>query len=92
MCRGPTLARSELRLTEAAISALRGHLERQVAQIESLGDLYRDQGLVFASEVGTPINPSNLRKRSFARLLKTARLPPVRFHDLYSWSRWCGTP
>ncbi len=46
------------------------------------GDLYQDQGLVFASEAGTLINPSKLRRRSFAPLLKRAGLPPVRFHDL----------
>jgi integrase len=50
--------------------------------MERLGDLYRDQGLVFTTEVGTPINPSNLRKRSFAPLLQKASLPHLRFHDL----------
>ncbi len=49
---------------------------------ERIGDLYRDEGLVFASEVGTLMNPTNLRKRSFASLLKRAKLPPIRFHDL----------
>lgn len=28
------------------------------------------------------INPSNLRQRSFAPLLKKAKLPQIRFHDL----------
>ncbi len=43
---------------------------------------YDDQGLVFTMEAGTLINPSNLRQRSFAPLLKKAGLPYVRFHDL----------
>jgi integrase len=77
-----TKSRRTINLTEAAVLALSEHLTRQVDQIESLGDLYRDEGLVFASEVGTLMNPSNLRKRSFARLLKKAHLPPIRFHDL----------
>ena len=34
------------------------------------------------SEVGTLINPTNLRQRSFASLLKRAGLPKIRFHDL----------
>jgi integrase len=51
-------------------------------RIEALGDLYGDQGLVFTSEAGTPINPSNLRQRSLAPLLKKAGLPHIRFHDL----------
>ncbi len=44
--------------------------------------LWEDHGLVFPSEAGTIINPTNLRKRSFARLLARAGLPKVRFHDL----------
>jgi integrase len=75
-------SRRTIRPTEAAVRALREHLDRQLGQIERLGDLYWDQGLVFASEVGTPMNPSNLRKRSFTSLLKRARLPQIRFHDL----------
>ncbi len=51
-------------------------------EIERLGDLYRDDGLVFTTEVGTLINPSNLRKRSSASLLKRAKLRRIRFHDL----------
>jgi integrase len=37
--------------------------------------------LVFCSEAGTPINPSNLNAQ-FDRLLKKAELPHVRFHHL----------
>lgn len=44
--------------------------------------LYQPGGLIFATEAGTIINPSNLRNRSFKPLLKRAGLPPVRFHDL----------
>lgn len=75
-------SRRTIRLTDAAVRALREHLARQIGYLERLGDLYRDEGLVFASEVGTPLNPSNLRRRSFAALLKRAGLPRVRFHDL----------
>ena len=64
------------------MEALRTHLERQLEDIERLGDLYRDHGLVFTSEVGTLINPTNLRRRSFAPLLERAGLPRIRFHDL----------
>src|SRR5215213_2128082 len=69
-------------LTGAASRALEEHLGHQLKEMERLGDLYRDQGLVFTSEAGTPINPTNLRKRSFAPLLQKANLPRVRFHDL----------
>jgi integrase len=35
-----------------------------------------------STQKGTLVNPSNLRKRSFAPLLETAGLPSIRFHDL----------
>lgn len=64
------------------MEALRVHLTRQMEEMERLGDLYMDQGLVFTPEAGTLINPTNLRKRGFAKLLERAKLPKVRFHDL----------
>ncbi len=76
-------SRRTIRLTGAAVETLRGHLARQIGEIERLGDLYEDAGLVFASEAGTLFNPTNLRKRSFARILERAKLPRgIRFHDL----------
>ena len=65
-------SRRPIYLTGAAVEALKGHLEQQLEEIERLGDLYRDDGLVFTSGVGTLINPTNLRKRSFAPLLQRA--------------------
>ncbi len=65
-------SRRTIHLTEVAIQTLRAHLERQLEKIEQLGDAYQDQGLVFTTEAGTLINPTNLRKRSFAPLLKRA--------------------
>ncbi len=75
-------SRRSIRLTPQATEALRAHLQRQLRDMEILGDRYRDQGLVFTTDTGAPINPSNLRQRSFAPLLKRAGLPHMRFHDL----------
>jgi integrase len=75
-------SRRTVRLTEGAVEALRGHLTRQLEEMERVGSLYRPGGLVFANEVGGIINPSNLRNRSLKALLKRAGLPPIRFHDL----------
>ncbi len=48
-----------------------------------LANLYEDRGLVFANEAGGIFNPSNLRQRSFTKLLKRTGLPETtRFHDL----------
>ncbi len=75
-------SRRSISLTPRAVEALGAHLERQLREIEILGDRYEDRGLLFATDTGGPVNPSNLRRRSFAPLLKKAKLPHVRFHDL----------
>jgi len=75
-------SRRTIRLTVGAVQALRDHLTRQLEEMERRRSLYQPGGLVFATEIGTVINPSNLRNRSFNPLLKRARLRPIRFHDL----------
>jgi integrase len=50
--------------------------------MQMLGDDYADQGLDFTTDTGAAVNPSNLRQRSFAPLLKKANLPRICFHDL----------
>lgn len=75
-------SRRTIRLTTGAVEALRGHLSRQLQEIEEIGSLYQPGGLIFATESGTIINPSNLRNRSFKSLLKRAGLRSIRFHDL----------
>ncbi len=42
-------SRRTVRLTTGAVAALRGHLERQLEEIDRLGSLYRPGGLVFAN-------------------------------------------
>jgi integrase len=37
---------------------------------------------VFATEIGTPLEPSNIDSRSFKPLLAKAGLKSIRFHDL----------
>jgi integrase len=74
--------RRKIKLTTRATAALRAHRKRQLEEGMQKAGLWQDQGLVFASETGTLINPTNLRQRSFASLLKRAGLPKMRFHDL----------
>jgi integrase len=50
--------------------------------MQRLGSLYQLGGLVFATESGTLINPSNLRNRSLKPLLERAGLRGICFHDL----------
>jgi integrase len=75
-------SRRSIRLTPRAVEALESHLERQLRDMGILGDRYEDRGLLFTTGTGGPINPSNLRQKSFARLPKEAGLPHIRFHDL----------
>src|SRR5215212_9701813 len=71
-----------VQLTSRAVEALKRHLAHQAEKRLKVGSLYRDQDLVFAGEGGNPINPSNLRNRSFKPLLERAGLPRITFHDL----------
>jgi hypothetical protein len=74
-----------VRLTTAGVAALRDHLERQMGEMEGSGSFYKPSELVFANKTGGTINPPNLRNRSFARLLKRAKLSETtRSHDLGS--------
>ena len=75
-------SRRTVKLTQDATDALRGHLTRQLEEIDGLGDFFEDNGFVFCTAKGTLINPLNLRKRSFAPLLVRAGLPHMTFHQL----------
>ena len=82
--RGTKSARSRrtVTLSETAQEALREHLTRQLGEIDHVGSLWQENGLVFASQIGTPLNRHNLTQRSFRPLLANADLPQIRFHDL----------
>ncbi len=69
-------------LTPRTVAVLKGHRKKQLEQRVQLAGMYEDHGLIFSSEIGTPLNPENLVKRSFKPLLKKAGLPEIRFHDL----------
>ena len=47
-----------------------------------MGSLWRENGLIFASEVGEHLNRRALTTRRFKPLLERAGLPQIRFHDL----------
>ncbi len=72
-------SRRQVALTGLAVDALRRR--RAAADIEA-GIVGNPGGYVFTSTRGTPIQPSNLLRRSFAPLLERAGLPHIRFHDL----------
>jgi integrase len=75
-------SRRTVGLPQRAVSVLKSHRNRQLEEKLAAGPLYRDGGLVFASEHGTPMDAQNVVNRYYKPLLKRASLPPIRFHDL----------
>jgi integrase len=74
-------SRRPVALATVTVSALREHRRQQLEQRLVLGSAYRDHGLVFATPLGTPLDPSNLR-RAWAGIVKAAGLPHLRLHDI----------
>jgi integrase len=86
---GPLLAapktkgsRRTVRLSQTALQALKSHLNCQLGEIEEVGDRWRENGLIFASETGEPLDRRLITTHRFKPLLKRAVLPEIRFHDL----------
>jgi integrase len=71
-----------VRLTDMAVDALQRHRQLQIEERQSLDGLWQEYGLVFTTQIGTPVNRHNLVNRSFKPLLKHAGLLEIRFHDL----------
>ena len=75
-------SRRTVRLPRTGLKALRSHLERQLGEIDRAGGLWRENGLIFASVVGEPLDRRYITTHRFKPLLELARLPQIRFHDL----------
>jgi integrase len=73
--------RRTIKLGNEILKLLRTHKKNQDAQKSITGSSWKENGLVFPSLVGTPSNPSNLRK-DFLEVLDRAGLHRIRFHDL----------
>jgi integrase len=74
-------ARRTLALPPSVVASLRRHRIRQLQERLIAGLGWEDSGLVFTSRIGTAIEPRNLH-RDFVKLLKVAKVPRIRFHDL----------
>lgn len=75
-------SRRSIPISNSVINALKIHRRKQLEAKLKLGAAYENLDLVFASEVGTPIQPKNLLDRHFRPLLKRAELPSIRLYDL----------
>lgn len=69
-------------LSRTAVEALRGRRKAQMEEQLAAGSKWQDNGLIFATAIGTPITGTNLTNRHFDPLLRRAGLPKIRFHDL----------
>ncbi len=68
-------------LSPDVLEVLLLHRQRQEAEQAALGVYWPETDLVFTSEVGTLLNPDNL-KRVRNNLMDKAQVPRVRLHDL----------
>lgn len=63
------------------LSQLEIHKKKQIELKEKAESLYTDNNLIFATDFGTYIDPSNLNRR-FKKALVKADLTPIKFHSL----------
>ncbi|MFI2349364.1 tyrosine-type recombinase/integrase [Streptomyces sp. NPDC019443] len=85
---GLTLLHTKTRASERrialpteCINSLKLHRERQHEEHQAGGTGWTDNGLVFTTPAGGPLDAANLTRR-FRRLLHRAGLRMIRFHDL----------
>ncbi len=69
-------------MPKRALEALRSHRKRQLEERVRAGAKWQENGLVFASTKGTPLDAQNIVNRHFKPLLRRAALPDIRWHDL----------
>jgi integrase len=75
-------SRRRIKLSGAAVEALKRHKAAQNAERLKLGALWEDHGLVFPNRTGGFLSPYLLTDGSLKRPLGRAGLPQIRFHDL----------
>src|SRR3954471_7580487 len=74
-------SRRTLDMPSLVVEVLKRHRELQDEERLAAGDAWVDTGLVFTTAVGTPIDPSNLR-REFAKLTRRAGIGHWHPHEL----------
>ena len=74
-------SRRTLTLPAELVTLLRAHRTRQRERRLAAGPQWHETGFVFTTRDGQPLDGGNVT-RDFKKLLATAGLPPLRFHDL----------
>jgi integrase len=75
-------SRRRIRLSAAAVAALRAHRVRQAEARLLVGSDWQDNDLVFPDAWGRPLDGAHVTGRDLRLLLERAGLPRIRFHDL----------
>jgi integrase len=70
--------RRTIAIPPTAAETLKVHRKRQLEDRLAAGSRWNDQGLVFPSQTGTPLDPSHLR-RTFTGIAKRAGIPDASF-------------
>jgi integrase len=70
-----------LAISEPVAVVFRQHRLAQRKERELAGDRWHDQGMVFTTKLGTPIEPRNMN-RHLDLLCERAGVPRIRFHEL----------
>ena len=68
-------------LPRSAVETLTAHRVRQGAERQTAASTWRETGLVFTTEIGTPLEPRNVLRR-FELLAERAGLKGVHLHTL----------
>ena len=74
--------RRHITLSRLGIDALKKHRLRQQEARLLAGARWQDQGWIFSTKWGTPLDADSIRRTCFPQLLARAGLPRIRFHDL----------
>lgn len=80
-------SRRTIALPEMTIDELKRHRRNQASEQLRAGPRWHDDGFVFCTPIGTPIDPRNV-SRTFDELRESAGLRKQRFHDQ---RHWCAT-
>lgn len=75
-------SRRTVTLPESVLASLQRHRIRQAEEKLRAGATYKDHHLVFANQLGGPLDYRVVMRRHFRRLLENAGLPPIRPYDL----------
>jgi integrase len=70
-----------IRIDPGTVAELRRWAKAQKAERLAWGPAYTDSGYLFTAEDGTPVHAEHVANM-FARLVRDAGLPRIRFHDL----------